>query len=168
MQILQKTGQEQACSRIARSSVVCSFVILPNMEKYTEMWLLNAPCLVITSIGKNLLQTRTDQERGITGPAGLLHSWHWALYNKSLIFGFDCYSLEANIYWKRSLIGVGAVLCPPSYLRLWQNLLPSCGESAKAGQKLWWGIIKIFDEFTPPHVGFPLSPNVRVCQSCPN
>ena len=43
IQILKKTGQEQACSRIARSSVVCSFVTLPNMEKYTEMWLFNDP-----------------------------------------------------------------------------------------------------------------------------
>ena len=71
IRLLQKTGQEQACSRIARSLVVCLFVTLPNTP---EMWLLNAPCLVITSIGKNLLQTRTDQERGITGPAGVLHN----------------------------------------------------------------------------------------------
>ena len=48
-------------------------------------------------------------------------------------------------------------ICPfvTSHLRFWQNLLPSWEESAKRGQKLWWDIIKIFDEFTSDSVPQP-------------
>ena len=35
--------------------------------------------IVITSIVKTLFLTIPDQERGIIGPASLLHSWHWVL-----------------------------------------------------------------------------------------
>ena len=53
------TGQEQACSRISRfRSFVCLFVTMPTMAQYTGKW----------------FHTRQDQERGMNGPASLLHS----------------------------------------------------------------------------------------------
>ena len=61
----------------------------------------------------------------------------------------DC--KDKDIYWKWYLT---SSICPfvTSHLRFWQNLLPSFAESAKRGQKLWWDITKIFDEFTSDSV----------------
>ena len=73
------TGQGQACTRITRL-VGCSFVCLspcrkwPNTQK-NGCWL--PPSDHIQS--KTLFQTRQDQEKGMNGPASLLHSWRWVL-----------------------------------------------------------------------------------------
>ena len=62
----------------------------------------------------------------------------------------DC--KDKDIYWKWYLTSSIRPFVT-SHLRFWQNLLPSCEEeSAKRGQKLWWDITKIFDEFTPDSV----------------
>ena len=51
-------------------------------------------CLpVITSIRETLSGTRQEQERGIIGPASLLHSWHWALCHHSTIL------TTTNVKW---------------------------------------------------------------------
>ena len=42
---------------------------------------------MVTSKVKLFFQTTQDQERGMNGPASLLHSWHWVLfYNKFWFF----------------------------------------------------------------------------------
>ena len=59
--------------------VVCLFV-----RHHAKNGLINRKMVVdcppvITSICETLFQARQDQERGIIGPASLLHSWHWVL-----------------------------------------------------------------------------------------
>ena len=73
------TGQGQACTRITRLFVclfVCSWPCRkwPNTQK-NGCWL--PPSDHIQS--KTLFQTRQDQEKGMNGPASLLHSWRWVL-----------------------------------------------------------------------------------------
>ena len=69
------TGQEQACSRFTRLFVrswPCQK--WPNTQE-------NGCCLPPSDHiqSKILFQTKQDQERGMNGPASLLHSWHWVL-----------------------------------------------------------------------------------------
>ena len=65
-------------SRLALGSpgwlFVRSFVTMPKMAQYTEKWLLLPPSDHIQSV-----TLFPDQERGMNGPASLLHSWHWVL-----------------------------------------------------------------------------------------
>ena len=93
------TGQGQACTRITRL-VGCSFVCLspcrkwPNTQK-NGCWL--PPSDHIQS--KTLFQTRQDQEKGMNGPACLLHSWRWVLlFELSLLIRMLkclwCYQLD--------------------------------------------------------------------------
>ena len=69
-------GQEQACSRITRL-FGCSWPCRkwPNTQE-------NGCCLPPSDHiqSKILFQTKQDQERGMNGPASLLHSWHWVLF----------------------------------------------------------------------------------------
>ena len=58
------TGQDQACSKI----------------NHAENGLMHRKMSVDWSQSENLFQTRLDRERGIVGPASLLHSWHWVLW----------------------------------------------------------------------------------------
>ena len=64
-------------SRHALGSPVWSFVCSSQRRKWLNTWLLTAPSDDIQS--ETLFQTRQDQERGMIGPASLLHSWHWVL-----------------------------------------------------------------------------------------
>ena len=61
------TGQEQACSRITRL-----FVTMPKWPNTQENGCCLPPSDHIQS--KILFQAKEDQERGMNGPASLLHS----------------------------------------------------------------------------------------------
>ena len=71
---------------------------------------------------------------------------NWGFQEVILLF-LNVRETREKMNWKWFLT---SSICPfvTSYLGFWQNLLPSCEESAKGGQKFWWDIIKIFDEFT--------------------
>ena len=79
--------------------------------------------------------TRARADRGI-----------WGFQEVILLF-LNVRETREKMNWKWFLT---SSICPfvTSYLGFWQNLLLSCEESAKGGQKFWWDIIKIFDEFT--------------------
>ena len=67
--ILQKTAFSQVKSRFALGSLGCLFgrpfgCFQAKMAQYKEKWLLS----------ETLFLTRQDQERGMIGPASLLHS----------------------------------------------------------------------------------------------
>ena len=71
------TGQEQACTRFTRL-FVCS--------SPCRKWPNNGCCLPPSDHiqSKILFQTKQDQERGMNGPASLLHSWHWVFFCDTL------------------------------------------------------------------------------------
>ena len=70
-------------SRLALGSPGCSWPCRkwPNTQE-------NGCCLPPSDHiqSKILFQTKQDQERGMNGPASLLHSWHWVLFHFKLIF----------------------------------------------------------------------------------
>ena len=67
--------KEQTCTKITRLSVVT----MPKIAYYTGKWFLTTSYSDHIQ-GDTLFQTALDQERGIIGPASLLHSWHWVLF----------------------------------------------------------------------------------------
>ena len=76
-EILQKTAFSLVKSRLALGSPGCSFVWLspcrklPNTQE-NGWWLAHSDHI-------HSWNPFLDQERGIIGPASLLHSWHWVL-----------------------------------------------------------------------------------------
>ena len=68
------TGQEQACTRITRLFVRL-FVCSSPCQKWPNTQENGCYCpLVVTSKVKLFFQTTQDEERGMNGPASLLHS----------------------------------------------------------------------------------------------
>ena len=76
-------------SRLALGSPGCSSPcrIWPNTQE-------NGCCLPPSDHiqSKILFQTKQDQERGMNGPASLLHSWHWVLF----------YIWSGNEWWSKA------------------------------------------------------------------
>ena len=72
------TGQELACSRINRLGVRRQHKV--KMASHKRKW------------------TRSDKERGINGPACLLHKKHWIWFN----VGFWCWDISVRLpfYWQ--------------------------------------------------------------------
>jgi len=70
-------------SRLALGSPGCSWPCRkwPNTQE-------NGCCLPPSDHiqSKILFQTKQDQERGMNGPASLLHSWHWVLFWAIIVF----------------------------------------------------------------------------------
>ena len=90
------TGQGQACTRITRL-FVCSWPCRkwPNTQK-NGCWL--PPSDHIQS--KTLFQTRQDQEKGMNGPASLLHSWRWVLlFHMISQFTHQCALFHSEGVW---------------------------------------------------------------------
>ena len=72
-------------SRLALGSPRCSFGCSSPCRKWPNTqgngcWLPLSDHIQ----SETLFQTRQDQEKGMNGPASLLHSWRWVLFRKDL------------------------------------------------------------------------------------